>query len=119
MPKLEVEGYGVFEVPQGVRLVRALTSNNVDILHRCGGQARCTTCRVEFLEGEPDTMTVAEKDKLAEKQGLGDYRLSCQILCDRDMRVRPLMAFEGSGLPSRGGEPDEQLTPPPEWTQRP
>jgi len=27
--------------------------------------ARCTTCRVEFLDGEPDRMTVAERDVLA------------------------------------------------------
>ena len=28
----------------------------VDILHACGGNARCTTCRVEFIEGEPATL---------------------------------------------------------------
>ena len=26
----------------------------VDVLHACGGNARCTTCRVEFVDGEPD-----------------------------------------------------------------
>jgi ferredoxin len=23
---------------------------HVDVLHACGGNARCTTCRVEFIE---------------------------------------------------------------------
>ena len=54
MPKLTVEGYGSFEVPDGKRLVLAIEQDaGVDILHACGGNARCTTCRVEFIEGEP------------------------------------------------------------------
>ena len=54
MPKLEVEGRGTFDVPEGKRLVLAIEKNaGVDILHRCGSYARCTTCRVEFLAGEP------------------------------------------------------------------
>ena len=63
MPKLTVEGVGQYEVPLGKRLVLALEQDvAIDQLHACGGQARCTTCRVEFLDGEPDRMTVAERD---------------------------------------------------------
>ena len=47
-----------------MRLVRAIEGNGVDILHRGGGNARCTTCRVQFFAGEPDRMTVAEYDRL-------------------------------------------------------
>ena len=66
MPKLTVEGVGQSEVPQGKRLVLALEQDaKIDQLHACGGNARCTTCRVEFLDGEPDRMTVAERDVLA------------------------------------------------------
>ncbi len=62
MPKLTVEGVGEFNVPTGKRLVLALTDEaGIDQLHACGGNARCTTCRVEFLAGEPDRMTVAER----------------------------------------------------------
>jgi ferredoxin len=58
MPKLEVEGVGAFEVPENKRLVLAIEEDaGVDILHRCGSYARCTTCRIEYLEGEPDVMT--------------------------------------------------------------
>src|SRR5207245_11610421 len=50
MPKLTVEGVGTFDVPQGKRLVLALEDEaKVDQLHACGGNARCTTCRVEFV----------------------------------------------------------------------
>ena len=37
----------------------------IDQMHACGGNARCTTCRVEFISGQPATMTQAEKDVLA------------------------------------------------------
>src|SRR5215813_5360254 len=81
MPKLTVEGLGEFDVPQGKRLVLALEDEaRVDQLHACGGNARCTTCRVEFVAGEPAQMTAAEKSVLAAR-GLSGVRLSCQILC--------------------------------------
>ena len=54
MPKLTVEGEGAYDVPLGKRLVLALEDEaNIDQLHACGGNARCTTCRVEFVAGEP------------------------------------------------------------------
>ena len=116
MPKLTVEGYGTFDVPQGKRLVLAVEQDaGVDILHACGGNARCTTCRVEFLAGEPETMTEAEKMKLAER-GLTGVRLSCQILADHDMTIRAISRLEGSGRPDPGKTPAEEITPPPVWT---
>src|SRR6185295_3319025 len=97
MPKLSVEGAGDFEVPQGKRLVLALEQDcAIDQLHACGGNARCTTCRVEFIEGEPSRMTVAERDVLAAR-GLTGVRLSCQITCEHDMKVRAISRFAGSG----------------------
>ena len=115
MPTLTVEGYGTFEVPDGKRLVLAIEEDaKVDILHACGGNARCTTCRIEFIEGEPARMTVAERDRLAAR-GLSGVRLSCQIVCDHAMTVRAISRLEGSGRPDPGGSPDPSITPPPEW----
>ena len=119
MPQLVVEGFGTYEVPDGTRLVRAIEGNGVDILHRCGGNARCTTCRVQFIEGEPDRMTVAEYDRLVQRELLGEVRLSCQILCDHDMAVKPLRTLSESGLPDPGPEPDSEITPPPVWRDVP
>jgi ferredoxin len=97
MPKLTVTDVGTFEVPAGKRLVLALREEaGTDQLHACGGKARCTTCRVEFVSGEPDTMTQAEKDVLAAK-GVSGVRLSCQILCNQDMEVKVISRLEGSG----------------------
>jgi ferredoxin len=115
MPKLTVEGYGTFDVPEGKRLVLAIEGDaHVDILHACGGNARCTTCRVEFIDGEPARMTVAEKERLAAK-GLSGVRLSCQILCDHEMTVRAISRLEGSGRPDPGPPPAETITPPAQW----
>src|SRR5688572_32806016 len=100
MPQVTVEGFGTLAVPDGKRLVLALTDEaGVDQLHACGGNARCTTCRVEFIEGEPQQMTEAEKAVLGQRGLLlsPGLRLSCQILCDHDVHVRAISRLEGSG----------------------
>ena len=115
MPKLTVEGVGTFEVASGTRLVLALEQDaNIDQLHACGGKSRCTTCRVEFVDGEPSTMTIAEKNTLAAR-GLSGVRLSCQILCDHDMHVRAISRFAGSGRADAGPTPAATIEPPAEY----
>jgi ferredoxin len=113
MPKLNVEGAAEVEVPQGKRLVLALEDEaGIDQLHACGGKARCTTCRVEFVAGEPDRMTEAEKSILAAR-GLTGVRLSCQILCDHDMTVRAISRLAGSGRQDAGHRPAPEIQPEP------
>src|ERR671923_2465058 len=115
MPKLTVEGFNTVEVEPGKRLVLAIEQNaGVDVLHACGGNARCTTCRVEFIEGEPDRMTAAERQVLAAR-GVTGVRLSCQIICDHDMTVRAISRLTGSGRPDPGPTPATEITPPPVW----
>src|SRR5215204_376271 len=115
MPKLSVEGFATVDVELGKRLVLAIEQDaGVDILHACGGNARCTTCRVEFIDGEPSAMTVAEKERLAARE-LSGVSLSCQILCDHDMAVRASSRLEGSGRPDQGKPPEPILTPPAQW----
>jgi ferredoxin len=118
MPELTVDGVGKFEVPAGKRLVLALTEDaGVDQLHACGGKAKCTTCRVEFVAGEPEKITVAEKQVLAAK-GVTGVRLSCQILCDHDMTVKVISRFEGSGRKDAGSPVAPAMEPPAEWTTK-
>jgi len=121
MPKLTVEDARTVEVPQGKRLINALEDDvAIDPLHACGGNARCTTCRVEFISGEPAKMTQAEKAVLTAK-GLitqAGLRLSCQILCEQDMEVRMTSRLSGSGRPDPGKRPADEITPPPVWTTR-
>jgi ferredoxin len=114
MPKLTVNGKTV-DVEQDKRLVLAIEAQGVNIGHRCGGNARCTTCRVEFETGEPETMTRAEYDKLKERGLLDQVRLSCQIVCDHDMSVRPLMTLESEGWSDTGPAPETTVTPEARW----
>lgn len=115
---LQVEGFGEITAHTGERLVLALERGGVDILHRCGGVARCTTCRVSFQEGEPDAMTLAEYDKLTEKELLGQARLSCQIECAPGMQLTPLQTASSTGL-EPGKAPAATIEPEPRWTTRP
>ncbi len=113
MPKLTVEGVGEFDIPQGKRMVLALEDEaKIDQLHACGGNARCTTCRVEFISGEPEQMTQAEKAVLAAR-GLTGVRLSCQMLCDHDMTVKAISRLAGSGRPNAGPRPADAIHPQP------
>ncbi|HEY7501609.1 MAG TPA: 2Fe-2S iron-sulfur cluster-binding protein [Vicinamibacterales bacterium] len=115
MPKLTVEGFAPVDVPEGKRLVLALEQDaGVDQLHACGGNARCTTCRVEFIDGEPKRRTAAERQVLAAR-GVTGVRLSCQIICDHDMTVRAISRLAGSGRPDPGPTPAPEITPPPVW----
>src|SRR5712671_756990 len=68
MPKIEAKtatGTQVIEAPEGKKLVLAIEDAGIDILHRCGGNARCTTCRVEVLEGAAEEMHDLERKRLA------------------------------------------------------
>jgi ferredoxin len=95
MPKLTVDG-NIYQVEEGTRLVLAIEGLGVRIGHRCGGNARCTTCRVEFISGEPQTMTQAEYERLQARGLYGQARLSCQIVCDHDMEVKTLVTAESN-----------------------
>ena len=75
---ISVEGHDPFQVESGTKLVKAIENAGIDISHRCGGNARCTTCRVKFISEEPP-MGDLEKDCLEEDGVLGEFRLSCQI----------------------------------------
>jgi len=111
MPSLTVVGK-THEVAAGTRLVLAIEEAGVAIGHRCGGHARCTTCRVSFAAGEPTTMTRAEFEKLSERELLGQYRLACQIVCDHDMAIAEVaMTLENQGWSDTGPAPEPLVTP--------
>ncbi len=100
-----------FQVEDGIRLVLALEDNGVDVLHRCGGNASCTTCRVTFTEGEPETVREAEAERLEARELTGIARLSCQILTDGTMTLTPVMRVSTSDLDDAGPRPSDEMTP--------
>jgi len=120
MPKLTVQGVGTFDVPAGRRLVKALVEEaQTDQLHACGGFARCTTCRVRFLEGEPEKITTAEKEILKVREITeSGIRLSCQIACEEDMTLELISRLEGSGRKDQGSPVADEIEPEPAWTTK-
>jgi len=99
MPTVQVEGKGQIQAEEGTKLVLALEDGGIDILHRCGGNARCTTCRVEILAGDAGPIGEAEA-AIRESKGITEpnIRLSCQIRLHSDLTVKPLMTASESGL---------------------
>ena len=88
MFRVEVEGEDAFQAEAGRRLVLAIEDAGIDILHRCGGNARCTTCRVEVLDGDAGPMTEAEANRLETvSERLDTTRLSCQVQVRSDLKV--------------------------------
>jgi ferredoxin len=101
MPTVTVEGEKSFEVEPGKKLVLAIEDSGIDIMHRCGGNARCTTCRVQVLAGEPPPMADLERERLAREGSLGpDIRLSCQIRVESDLTVNVLNRPTLTGIPA-------------------
>ncbi len=102
MPRIEAEtatGTQAFEAAGGRKLVLAIEDAGVDILHRCGGNAKCTTCRVEVLAGDPGEIGQAERDRLAVETGLAEnVRLSCQVRVRDDLKVRVINQASVKGI---------------------
>lgn len=109
MARVEMEGIGATMAPDGERLVLAIMNAGVDILHRCGGNARCTTCRVQILAGDPGPMTEAEAAKLATLSELPEnMRLSCQVRSCEDLSVRVLRRLvENQDMSDAGPQPED------------
>jgi ferredoxin len=92
-------GTQTIEGPTGKKLVLVLEDAGIDILHRCGGNARCTTCRVEVLDGDPGEIRELERDRLAMETDLPDnVRLSCQIRVADNLRVRVINQASVRGM---------------------
>jgi len=99
MPTVTVEGESSFEVEVGKKLVLAIEDAGIDILHRCGGNSKCTTCRVQVVAGDPGPMAEAEQSRLAREGSLGpDIRLACQIRVQGDLTVNVLGRAAAGGM---------------------
>jgi ferredoxin len=104
MPRIEAEtatGQQAFEAEQGKKLVLAIEDAGIDILHRCGGNAKCTTCRVEILAGDPGEIRELERNRLAMETGLAEnIRLSCQVRVNDNLKVRVVNQSSTRGIPA-------------------
>ena len=88
MPTVTIKDVGTTECAEGDRLVLAIEHAGCDLLHRCGGYARCATCKVLILAGDAGPMTDAERERLERIADRPDnLRLSCQVQVRDDLTV--------------------------------
>jgi len=80
-------------VAEGQSLLEACLKHQIPIEHACGGNARCSTCRVMVVEGAEfcSARTEAE-DTLADRFGFGSQvRLACQTRLQGSAAIRRLV----------------------------
>jgi hemoglobin-like flavoprotein/class 3 adenylate cyclase len=92
----EVGGSVIVPVQAGQTLLQASLAAGVRHAHQCGGNARCSTCRVLVIEG---SQYLSPRDsaelKLSRRLGFGDdIRLACQSKVLGPVRVRRLIIDE-------------------------
>ena len=127
MPKVTVvdfmgEVQKEITVESGTKLLKALIDNETDIVHTCGGNAKCTTCRVTIRKGVPSKETQAQKERFERAIKFGESQfdhpavfLSCQVLVENDMTVSISEEFNRTIHDSRGKDIEDKITPDPVW----
>ena len=118
MPTLTIDQVGAFPVASGTRLINAIIDTaKADQHYSCGGNAKCTSCRVKFVCGEPEKITQAERDLLAANQldQQPGVRLSCQILINDDMAIQLLVPKPANKNPAH---PTAEMQPSPVWLEK-
>jgi adenylate cyclase len=92
------EGDGPLEVQPGETLLEASLRHDIAHAHACGGNARCSTCRVAVLEGLDQLAppTAAELALTSARQFPRTIRLACQARPQGEgpIRVRRLIRDE-------------------------
>lgn len=87
-------GYGIrLRVPPGTSVLDACLQEGLGIAHACGGDGRCTTCRVcveEGLEHCPAPCDI-EGEALAANGLESPIRLACQLRPEGDVQIRILI----------------------------
>ena len=62
-------------------LLHCLLDSGLDWMHACGGKGRCTTCKVQVLEGMASLSALSPAEIRYRERNLllNDERLSCQV----------------------------------------
>lgn len=96
------------EVPANVTLLEAAERLGFPLTHDCGGNASCTTCRVEVqVGGESLSEIDFEEQDLLDREALSQpwHRLGCQARVMGDVMVRvPLHKFDRPEQPESTAE---------------
>src|SRR3954468_10190872 len=80
-------------IGDGETILRASLRAGIPHAHACGGQARCSTCRVQIVEGLDHCLPRNEReDALATRLHFApEIRLACQTAVIGDVKLRRLV----------------------------
>src|SRR5262252_8912397 len=83
----------VEEEDLGLTLLQISLKHDIPHVHACGGNARCSTCRVMVHDGLENFLPRTEAEQcLTRRKGLEDnIRLACQARLTGPVRVRRLV----------------------------
>jgi adenylate cyclase len=94
MPQIDIQpDEKIFEIGRNETVLYASLYAGIPHTHACGGQARCSTCRILILEGieHCDRRTIPEL-LLAQKLGFtANIRLACQTKVRADIKIKRLV----------------------------
>jgi 2Fe-2S ferredoxin len=79
------------EVPENLSLLEAAEALGFPLNHDCGGNASCTTCRVEVQSGKEHLSDIDfDEQDLLDREALTEpwHRLGCQARIHGDVVVR-------------------------------
>ena len=96
----------IIDVEKGISILDAALRFGVPLYHTCGGNASCSTCRVQVLDGSECLSGIesAEAQVLDAFDLKFPHRLGCQAqLLGGDVTLR---------IPERSKEPRPNKTPP-------
>ena len=81
------------DIPDGQTLLDASIRNRIPHLHQCGGRGRCTTCRVQILDGISHVSPRNPiEQKVVNQRGWDEFtRLACQTKVHGAVVIRRLL----------------------------
>jgi adenylate cyclase len=93
MPQITYQNEAVIDVDTETPILQASLQNGIPHTHVCGGNARCSTCRVLILEGLEYCCPRNEKEqKMADRRHFSpQVRLACQTTLFGDVTLRRLV----------------------------
>jgi adenylate cyclase len=93
VPRITYQNEATIEVDMETPILHASLQNGIPHTHVCGGNARCSTCRVLILEGLENVCPRNEKEeKMAERRNFSaNVRLACQTTLRGDVALRRLV----------------------------
>ena len=91
------------DVPRGWSVLEASRAFGVPHLSLCGGNARCSTCRVRVVRGAEHCPppNAREQDTLERIHAPADVRLACQLRPLADVAVVPMLDATSTGASGR------------------